>query len=121
MSRNRKSQSAGIRFGPALKAFLLCALFCGSGLGYVWQKDQIDRLAKQIRIREQRLESLKHNNEELRSQLAKVRMPQSLVARVKEMNLGLVSPAPGQVWTLPEPTGDAPRAEREKPYLAKDQ
>jgi len=44
MARNRKSQSAAIRFGPALKAFLLCLLIGGSGIGYVWQKDQIGRL-----------------------------------------------------------------------------
>ena len=44
MARNRKYQSAAIRFGPALKALLLCLLIGGSGVGYVWQKDQIIRL-----------------------------------------------------------------------------
>jgi hypothetical protein len=42
MAKNRKYQSAAVRFGPALKAFLLCAVIGGSGVGYVWQKSQID-------------------------------------------------------------------------------
>jgi hypothetical protein len=41
MARNRKNQSAAMRFGPVLKALLLCLLIGGSGIGYVWQKDQI--------------------------------------------------------------------------------
>ena len=48
MARNRKYQSAASRFGPALKAFLLCLLIGGSGIGYVWQKDQISQLGQQI-------------------------------------------------------------------------
>ena len=44
MARNRKYQSAANRFGPALKAFLLCLLIGGPGVGYVWQKDQISQL-----------------------------------------------------------------------------
>jgi hypothetical protein len=119
MWKNRKSQSA-IRFGPALKAFLLCALFCGSGVGFVWQKDQIDRLAKQYRAQEQRLATLKRQNEELRNQLAKMRLPQSLMARVKDMKLGLGPPTPGQSCTLPEPSAESVKLDTEKRYLARD-
>ena len=46
MARNRKYQTAANRFGPALKAFLLCLLIGGSGVGRVWQKDQISRLGQ---------------------------------------------------------------------------
>jgi len=38
MAHNRKSQPASIRFGPALKAFLLCLLIGGSGVGYVAER-----------------------------------------------------------------------------------
>ena len=55
MAKNRKHQSAAVRFGPALKAFLLCALIGGSGVGYVWQKSRIEELSKQIKEREQKL------------------------------------------------------------------
>ena len=55
MARNRKYQSAAIRFGPALKAFLLCLLIGGSAVGYVWQKNQIYQLGQQIKLREANL------------------------------------------------------------------
>ena len=52
MAKNRKNQSAAIRFGPALKAVFLCLLIAGSAVGYVWQKSQIYQLGQQIRQRE---------------------------------------------------------------------
>ena len=41
MARNRKNQSAVVRFGPAVKALLLCLFIGGSGVGYVWQQNQL--------------------------------------------------------------------------------
>src|SRR5512137_569815 len=103
MARNRKYQSAAIRFGPALKAFLLCALIGGSGVGYVWQKSQISELAQQISKREKRLTELQNQNKKLRDQLAMLRSPAKLDQRVRELNLGLVQPQRSQVWSLAEP------------------
>ncbi len=57
MARNRKNQSAAIRFGPALKAAFLCLLIAGSAVGYVWQKSQIYQLGQQIRQRESQLDA----------------------------------------------------------------
>ena len=57
MAKNRKYESAAIRFGPALKAFLLCLLIGGSGVGYVWQKNQIYELGRQFKQQERRLAS----------------------------------------------------------------
>src|SRR6267154_1370358 len=106
MARNRKSQSAAVRFGPALKAFLLCLLIGGSGVGYVWQKDQIDRLGQQIKIREARLAALEEQNEKLRKQLAFMRSPRFIEARIKDLNLGLGAAQPAQVWRMSEPSAD---------------
>ena len=78
MARNRKYQSAANRFGPALKAFLLCLLIGGSGVGYVWQKDQISQLGKQITRRERQLALLADQNEKLRKQLGTMRSPRYL-------------------------------------------
>jgi cell division protein FtsB len=103
MAKNRKHQSAAIRFGPALKALLLCLLIGGSGVGYVWQKNQIYDLGQQIRKRELRLKDLQDQNDKLRRQLAMMRSPQYLQERVKEMNLGLAPSQPSQVWYLKEP------------------
>ena len=112
MARNRKNQSAAIRFGPALKALLLCLVIGGSGVGYIWQMDQIDRLGKQIKQREIRLNQLVEENEKRRKQLGMVRSPAFLEMRIKELGLGLVPPQPAQVWRLrePQPEPQPPRA-----------
>jgi len=113
MAKNRKHQSAAIRFGPALKAFLLCSLICGSALGYVWQKSQIDQLGLQIKKREMHLKELQDQNEKLRRQMAYMKSPPFLEARIKELNLGLVQPQPSQVWYLKEPKLESPKQNRE--------
>jgi hypothetical protein len=113
MAKNRKHQSAAIRFGPALKAFLLCLLIGGSGVGYVWQKNQIDQLGQQIRKRELHLKELQDQNEKLRRQMAYMKSPPFLEARIKEFNLGLVPPQPSQVWYLKEPKLESPKQSRE--------
>jgi len=103
MAKNRKYQSAAIRFGPALKAFLLCLLIGGSGVGYVWQKTQIYELGQQIRKRELRLAEMQDNNKKLGDQLSMLRSPAKLDARVRELNLGLGQPRPEQIRRLIEP------------------
>ncbi len=118
MARNRKSQSAASRFGPALKAFLLCLLIGGSGIGYVWQKDQLVRLGRQIKKRELRLTQLEEQNEKLRKQLATMRSPRFLELRIQELKLGLVPPQPALVWRLPEPTGEPARPAAERQFAA---
>lgn len=116
MARNRKYQSAAIRFGPVLKAFLLCLLIGGSGVGYVWQKDQIYLLARQIKKRELGLKGLADQNEKLRKQLATMRSPRFLEWRIQELGLGLVPPQPAQVLRLSEPARGWPGPEGERQY-----
>jgi hypothetical protein len=103
MAKNRKYQSAAVRFGPALKAFLLCALIGGSGVGYVWQKSQIDELGRLIKAREIRLAELQTQNTKARNQLAELRSPIMLKKRIEELKLGLVKPQESQIWRLTEP------------------
>jgi hypothetical protein len=114
MARNRKYQSAAIRFGPALKAFLLCLLIGGSGVGYVWQKDQISQLGRQIKQRELRLAERVYQSEKLRKQLGTMRSPRFLERRIQELGLGLVPPQQTQVWWLSEPVGGWPGGESEQ-------
>ncbi len=105
MSRNRRSQSAAVRFGPALKALLLCLLIGGAGVGYVWQKSQIYDLGREIRRAESRLEELHRQNKRLNDYLAELRSPRALDERVKRLNLGLVPVQPWQTIHLVETTG----------------
>ena len=118
MARNRKYRSAAIRFGPALKAFLTCLVIGGSGIGYVWQKDQVYQLGQQIKRQELRLKALADQNEKLRKQLGKLRSPPYLERRIQELGLGLVPPQPAQVWRLAEPAGELRRPEAEKQFAA---
>ena len=91
-----------MRFGPALRAFLLCLFIGGSGVGYVWQKNQIFELGKQMRLRELKLKMLDDQNKQLEQSLALLQRPAFLNERIK--NLGLVQPSPSQIWRLPEPS-----------------
>src|SRR5947207_13421980 len=116
MARNRRYRSAVVRFGPALKAFLLCLLIGGSGVGYVWQKNQIYQLGKQIKQRELSLQAIEFQNEQLNRQLAQMRSPKFLDKRIKELNLGLMPPTASQIWRLQEPPRDLPKQGRETQY-----
>lgn len=120
MARNRKSQSVAIRFGPALKALLLCLLIGGAGVGYVWQKEQIDNLGHQLKLRETRLNSLTDQSERLRKQLANMRGPRFLELRIKETNLGLGPPQPAQVLRMIEPAAEPLRSDQPQ-YAARSQ
>jgi cell division protein FtsL len=100
MAKNRKNQSAAVRFGPMLKVLFLCLLIVGSAVGYVWQKTQIYQLGKQIRENESRLTQLMRDNRMLDDQLADLRSPVKLDQRAR--SLGLVPAQPGQVVRLVE-------------------
>lgn len=119
MARNRKSQSAAIRFGPAIKALLLCLLIGGCGIGYVWQKEQISRLGRQQKERENQLKKLVLENKERTKQLADMRNPENLIAKIREMKLELAPPQPSQIWRLPEPLAERPE-EAEPRYAARE-
>src|SRR5207248_2272748 len=103
MARNRKYRSAVVRFGPAIKAFVLCLMIGGSGIGYVWQKNQIYELGRQIKERETRLHALDLQNEKLKKQMAERTTVNALEEQIKKLNLGLSAPTELQIWRLSEP------------------
>jgi hypothetical protein len=121
MARNRRHQTAAIRFGPAIKAFLLCLVIGGFGIGYVWQQSQIDELGAQIRIRENELNKLVEENRIRRRSLNNMFSPPFLERRIRELNLGLVQPQPSQKWVLRElpPDDPAPMQNRPRDYAAR--
>ncbi len=115
MAKNRKNQSAAIRFGPVIWVVLLCSLFGGAGVGYVWQKGRIGELGRQISRNEKRVLDLQGQNEKLKRQLGLMRSPQFLEMRVKELGLGLVPPSSAQLWRLSEPVLE-PSAQADRQY-----
>ena len=99
-----------MRFGPALKASVLCLLIGGAGVGYVWQKNQIYQLGQLKKQRETRCKQLAELNNKLEKQLQSMWTPAFLEQRIKDLKLGLAAPPTSQVWRLPEPARDSPRA-----------
>jgi cell division protein FtsB len=116
MAKNRKNQAAAIHFGSVFKVVLLCFLFCGSAVGYVWQKGEIARLGRQISEREKHLEQLKKDNKAVSDQLAVMHSPVMLDQRVRELKLGLAPVQPGQKILLAEPVS-APSENKTQPQL----
>ena len=92
----------------------------GSGVGYVWQKDQLAQLGRQIKRRELRLGELKDQNEKSKNQLETMHSPRFLETRIKELNLGLAQPVPALVWRLTEPATHATKPPVEREYAAQD-
>jgi cell division protein FtsB len=101
MGRNRKNGSA-VRFVPAVKAALICLLLGVSAIGYVYQKNQIFDLGKQIQARERKLVELRSSNAKLQKGLLTMQSATQLEKRTRELNLGLVQPAQSQILTIVE-------------------
>lgn len=108
MGNHRRNQSGAVRFVPACKAILLCALIGGSCVGYVLQKNKIYELGQQLGIRQQRLEKLRKENQVLAERLASMQLPQRLAERARELNLGLMPPQPSQMLWIAEPLPVSP-------------
>ena len=110
MSRNRKHQTAAVRFGPVLKALSMCVFLGGSGVGYVWQKDQINTLAERLTHDEKRYDKLRADNERLARILATLQSHTEIEAQIKKADLGLAAPQPEHIVRLIETplAGEAP-------------
>ena len=101
MAKNRKNSAMNV--GQLLKVVLLIALIGGGALGYVWQKNQIDKLATRKRDCEKAIVKLKHDNEFLANQIRDLQQSVKLIPRISEMQLGLVPRLESQVVRLTEP------------------
>ena len=100
MARNRKNQPAAVRLGPALKVLLLCAFIVVCGVGYVWQKNQLNDLSRRQAALEKRLWYLRGLNAQQAGHLMKLQTPRALEARVRELGLGLREAQPNQIIRL---------------------
>jgi hypothetical protein len=103
MASTRRKRAAIAWLGPVFKTVLLCLFFGGAGVGYVAQQKQILELGQEKGRKESRLLRLRQQNRALQDAVAALSSPRALDARVRELRLGLVPPAPGQVIHLEEP------------------
>lgn len=90
---------------------MLCLFIGGSGVGYVWYKNQISLLGQQIKERETHLSELQRKNKMARAQLDALTSPIALDARVKKLNLGLAAPPVSQIVRLVETPPEIPAVE----------
>lgn len=101
MKRNRKRES--LKFGAVARSVVVCVCVAMTGLGYVWQKNQIYRLGDEIKKREATLLAAQKRNTMLAAQLASLKSPAQLEARCQQYNLGLVPLRENRVVRLLEP------------------
>jgi hypothetical protein len=118
MAKNRRTQTAAAQFGPVLKVMLIGSVICGSAIGYVWQKGEIDRLGHQIVDREKRLAQLQNDNKRLADQIAVLHSPVMIDQRVRELNLGLAPAQPAQKIVLVEAMPAAPESRNDTRQFA---
>jgi hypothetical protein len=113
MAKNQKNDSA-LRLAPAMTAVALCAFFMALGVGFVWYKEQIDVLGRQIKEREVRLFELQRQNKIRSDQLATLCSTQALDERVKKLNLNMGPPAFSQIIRMVDlPEGSRPIEKRQ--------
>ena len=111
MGRNRKNGSAAWLV-PGVKAALICLLLGGSAIGYVYQKNQLIELGRQIQKSEQQLKLVSDNNARLQRALLTLQSTYYLESRVKELKLALAQPAQSQILTIVEvPATAVPRSQ----------
>lgn len=103
MARNRKKHAAITRLIPAIKLLMFCLLIGGSGIGFVWQKQQIHALGREIKEHETELEELRRKNKKRQDDLAYLESPRVLDAKVRQLGLNLIQPDPADVLRLWEP------------------
>lgn len=96
-----------------MMAALICVMLGVAAIGYVYQKNQIIALGRQIKQREERLKHLAADNAKLDKTLQTMKSAPALDARAK--HLGLVQPLQSQILTIVEmPAGAAPKTEPPK-------
>ncbi len=120
MGRNRKNGSA-TWLVPGAKAALICLLLGGSAIGYVYQKNQLVELGRQIQRSEQQLKGLQAGNARLQGSMRTLQSPTYLEQQVRERKLPLAQPVQSQILTIVEtPAGTAP-APKSQPLFAENQ
>jgi hypothetical protein len=100
MAKSRKSPGSILRFGPLALAFVLCAFFAASAIGYVWHRNRNEQLLRDNAQRVRILDSLRKQNQQLEFVFLGATRPEALFEQAKR--LGLVRPEPAQILRVEE-------------------
>jgi hypothetical protein len=101
MKQNRKREP--LHIGTIARNLLACIFAAVIGLGYVWQKTQIQRLGEEIKKRELTLDAAKKREKMLNAKLAEHKSPAYLEGKCRQYNLNLAAPREQQIVRLYEP------------------
>ncbi len=106
----RSAPAPGVHIGAALRVFCFCVFIGAVSVGYLYQKNQLETLGREIRAKEKELDRLKKLNELNRDKLARMQTHRYLDMKVKQLRLGLVEPREEQILRLEEaPYASVPR------------
>lgn len=97
----RRAKSTALKPQTVVISIIICAAVCLAGVGYVWAKMEVLGLSRDMKKLELRLEDLKRDNDVLQRSYAGMCAHERLVARVRELNLGLAAPLPSQIIRMP--------------------
>lgn len=97
------NKSNSVNATTIAKVLALSLFLGGSGVGYVYQKGQIQGLQKQEATNELKIDELSRRSENLKVRLAGVTSRVRLELAGRQFQLGLQMPEPGRVITLQEP------------------
>ncbi len=98
----RSAPVEGVRVGTALRVFCFCLFVGAACVGYLYQKNQLETIGREIRQKEQELDRLKRLNELNRDKLARMQTHRYLDMKVKQLRLGLAEPREEQILRLEE-------------------
>lgn len=117
LENNAGRKGDGVAVAPALAVFCFC-LFAGvAAVGYLYQKNQLETLGREIRYKEIHLEDLKAENEKLADLLTRYQTPRYLDMAVKRERLGLVEPREEQILRLEETQHSEPAQISERRWV----
>ena len=97
----RRNKSTALKPKNVIASVVICAVFCLSGIGYVWAKTQVWGLSRDIKKLELRLEELRRDNDILQRKYAEMCAPARLHELVRDLELGLSVPLPSQIVRMP--------------------
>ena len=120
MGRNRKNGSA-TWLVPGAKAALICLLLGGSAIGYVYQKNQLNELGRQILKSDQEWRDYTESNARLHRSLLTLHSTVYLENQVRERKLPLAPPAQSQILTIAETPAGATPAPKGRTLFAENQ
>ncbi|MGY8653857.1 MAG: hypothetical protein ACKVJX_09565 [Verrucomicrobiia bacterium] len=98
----RTARNTGVEIGHALKVFCFCLFVGAASVGYLYQKNQLEKLGNEISDKELRLNQLKQENADDQEELAWRQTHRYLDKRVQQLGLGLVEPREEQILRLEE-------------------